>query len=235
GTIKETITTAVKETIETAIDEKITKTVKEAIEASTQETITTNIKETIDRTDTRTYASVTGTPASEPQTTRVNRVREIQQRNQERKEQRRREASKLEVVLTTQDADPAVKEKLQQQTHAEITAKLQQMVNSQVKENPPQIPGITKLAKSQDIRLTLPTEQEAEILRNLKWDKYYKGLMTKQTKFGIVVSGISTKSIDPSSHANSKFKKELEDQNSTIGLEILGIKILQRNLKANAE
>jgi hypothetical protein len=109
------------------------------------------------------------------------------------------------------------------------------MVNSQVKVNPPQIPGITKLAKSQDIRLTLSTEQEAETLRNLKWDKHYKGLMAKQTKYGIVVSGISTKSIDPSILETPKFKNQLEDQNNTIGLKILGMKLLQRNLKENAE
>jgi hypothetical protein len=109
------------------------------------------------------------------------------------------------------------------------------MVNSQVKENPPQIPGITKLAKSQDIRLTLPTEQEAEILRNLNWDKYYKGLMVKQPKFGIVVSGISTKSVTLNFLENPKFKKQLEDQNNMMGLKILGMKPLQRNPKENAE
>jgi hypothetical protein len=228
--VKETITTAIKETIETTIDEKIA-----SIEAIMKETIATTIKETVERIDMKTYATVTETPAVVAQTTRINHIREIQQRNQEQREQRRRENNKFEVTLTTQDADPTTKEKLQQQTHAEITAKLQQMMDNQVKENPPQIHGIMKLTKSQDIHITYSTEQETEVLRNLRWDKYYKGLMTRQTKYGIVVAGISTKTIDPNKLDNPELIKQLEDQNKTIGLKILKMKPLQCKLKENDE
>jgi hypothetical protein len=40
------------------------------------------------------------TPVSEAQSTRINHIREIQQRNQEQREQRRRENNKFEVILT---------------------------------------------------------------------------------------------------------------------------------------
>lgn len=68
---------------------------------------------------------ITETPASEAQSIRINHIREIQQRNQEQREQRRRANSKFEITLTTQDTDPATKEKLQQQIHAEIKYNIQ--------------------------------------------------------------------------------------------------------------
>jgi hypothetical protein len=230
----------VKQICETEINKTVKQTYAEAAKnAATNPGTTTHVRETPHVNP----ASATGHNcethhhdlAIAPQRTRDNRVREIQQRNQEHRTQRRRQDSKFEVVLTAQDADPAIKEKLQQQTHAEITAKLQQTVNCQVKENPPQIPGITKLTKSQDIRINLPTEQEAEILRSLKWDKYYKGIAVRQTKYGIVVPGISTKSIDPNNLDNPELAKQLEDQNERIGLKILEMKLLQRKLEVNAQ
>jgi hypothetical protein len=234
ATTKEIIATAVKETIGTTIDETIATTMKKTIEASTKETITTTIKEAIDTTATRTYATIAETPAPGPQQSRDNRAREIQQQNQERRMQRRREDIKFEVTLTAQEAESATKEKLQQQTHAEITAKLQQTVNSQIKENPPQIPGITKLTRSQDIRFSCSTEQEAEKLRNIKWDKYYKGLTVRQTMYGMVIPGISIESIDPNNLEDPELVKQLEDQNKRIGLKIIKMKLLQRKLGENA-
>ena len=51
-------------------------------------------------------------------------------------------------------------------SHAEITTKLQQNVESQVKDNFPIIHGIEKL-KSQSIRIHCSTEEEAEQLCKL--------------------------------------------------------------------
>jgi len=102
-----------------------------------------SLKETIASTARRTYAQTTATP--EP-----NHVREIQQRNLERKVQQRREQNKLDIVLTMKGMDSDTKEKLAQHPHTEITTKLQQTIESQVKDNYPIIHGIEKL-KSQDI------------------------------------------------------------------------------------
>jgi hypothetical protein len=214
-TLKETITTTVKEAITNTVKETITATVTHALEETTGNT-------------TRTYASVAGTPIPE-----ANRVREIQQQNLERKVQRRREENKFNITLTAQNADPDTKEKLAQQTHAEIAAKLQQTVESQVKENPPTIPGIQKL-KSKDIRIHCETEKEADELRNLKWDEYYKGLTVRQPKYGLVVPGISTEMINPNNLQDPELVKHLEDQNKGIELKILEMKILQRKLENNA-
>jgi hypothetical protein len=57
--------------------------------------------------------------------------------NLQRKVQQRRERNKLEVVLTTQGMDLDMKEEIEQESHREITAKLQQNVESQVKDNLP--------------------------------------------------------------------------------------------------
>jgi len=114
------------------------------------------------------------------------------------------------VTLAIQGADPHTKEQLTQQPHAEITAKLQEMVESQVKENTPTIQGIQKL-KNQDIRINCNTAQEAEQLRKLKWDKAYNGLTVRQPKYGIVVPGVPMDLIDPNELQDPELAKELEN------------------------
>ena len=49
--------------------------------------------------------------------------------------QQRREQARHEIILTIPEANSETKEQLAQQTHAEITNKLQQTVESQIKEN----------------------------------------------------------------------------------------------------
>jgi Zinc knuckle len=189
-------------------------------------------------TTTKTYATATATPATPaapaapaPET---NRVREIQQQNLERRVQRRKEQAKFELTLTTQDMDPDTKAQLTQQSHAEITTKLQQTIESQVETNCPTIYGIQKL-KSQDIRIHCNSEKEAKQLSELKWDKLYKGLKVHQPKFGIMLNGIPTASINPNELQNPEFVKELELQNKGSGLQIVGMKTLRRKLKENVK
>ena len=90
-----------------------------------------------------------------------NRTREIQQHNLQHKVQQHHEKNKLKIILTTQEMDPDMKKQIEQHSHAEIMAKLQQNMESQVKDNFPIIHGIKKL-KSQNIRIHCSTEEEAE-------------------------------------------------------------------------
>jgi hypothetical protein len=107
------------------------------------------IQEAIATTIGKSYASATATPVPEITTApKSNHVREIQQQNLEREIQRRHELSKFETILTTQETDTTVQ--LAQQSHAEITAKLQRTIEDQKKENHPTVHGIQK-HKSQDI------------------------------------------------------------------------------------
>jgi hypothetical protein len=209
------------------------------LEQSLKETITTTVAQAVKETmatTTKTYASATATnaPMAETPTPNPIRVNVIQQQNLQRRVERRREQNKFEVTLTAQVADSSTKDKLKQQTHAEITANLQQSVNKQVKERPPTLSGIQKL-QSQDIRIHVSTESEAEQLRNLKWDDHYKGLIVRQPKFGIMIPGISTATINPYNLQDPELIQCLEQQNKGIGLEILGIKLLQRKLDDNAD
>ena len=174
----------------------------------------------------RTYAQATATP--EP-----NRIREIQQRNLERKVQQRHKQNKLDVILTMKGMDSDVKEKLTQHPHTEITTKLQQTVESQVKDNHPIIRGIEKL-KSQDIRIHCNTANEAEQLRKLNWDKAYNGLTVRRPKYGIHVPGVPTNMINPNETQNPELTRELECQNKENGLEIMEMKPMRRKLKDNA-
>jgi Zinc knuckle len=172
-------------------------------------------------------ATATATPTPDP-----DRVREIQRQNRERKEQQRREQAKFEVTLTTQEPD--TKEQLAQLSHTEITTKLQQTIESQMKDNCLTIHGIQKL-KSKDIRLHCNTEKEAEQLRKLEWDKFYNGLKVHQPKFGIVINGVPTTSMKSNELQNPELTKELELQNKGSGLQIVGMKTLRRKPKDNAQ
>ena len=111
-------------------------------------------------------------------------------------------------------------------------------MDNQIKESPPKIPGIQKL-KSKDIHIHCETEKEAEELRNLKWDEHYKGLIVRQPKYGLMIPGVSTKSINPKDLQDPEFIKklikDLENQNKGIGLKILEIKTLQRKLNEDIE
>jgi hypothetical protein len=159
-----------------------------------------------------------------------NHTREIQQRNFQRKVQQRHEKNKLEVVLTTQEMDPDTKKQIAQQSHAEITTKLQQNVESQMKNNPPIIQGIEKL-KSQNIRIHSSTEEEAEQLRKLNWDKAYNGLTVHQPKYGIMIPGVPKELINPNELMNPELARQLEHQNKGKGARIIEIKTLRRKLK----
>ena len=63
-------------------------------------------------------------------TLKPNYVREIQQRNLQRKLERRHERKKLEITLTMQEANMEIKEQLVKHSHSKITAKLQEVVQS---------------------------------------------------------------------------------------------------------
>jgi len=185
-----------------------------------------SLKETITAAaTTRPWAPIT--PAAGP-----TRTREIQQQNTARKVQQRQEQAKLEVTLTTQKMNPDIKEQLKTQTHAEITTNLQQTIQSQMKENPILISGIEKL-KSQDIRIQCNTEKEAEQLRELKWDELYSGLTAHQAKYGFLINGVPSESINPRELNNPELIKQLEYQNKETGLQITEMKTLRRKLGEN--
>ncbi len=164
----------------------------------------------------------------------VNRTREIQQRNLQCKVQQRQEKNKLEVVLTTSEMDPDTKKQIEQHSHTEIMAKLQQNVESQMKNNFPNIHGIEKL-KSQGIRILCSTEEEAEQLCKLNWDKAYNGLRVHQPKYGIMIPGVPKEMINPNELKNPEIAKQLEEQNKEKGIQIIEMKTLRRKLKDNTQ
>jgi hypothetical protein len=186
----------------------------------------TTIKESLAST-TKTWAQVV---AATPE---PDQVREIQQRNLQRKLERRYERTKLEVTLTTQEANLDTKEQLAKHTHSEITAKLQEVVQSQVKNNGPTIQGIQKL-KSHDIRIHCNTAEEAEHLRKLKWNEAYAGLTVRQPKYGIMVNGVPMDLINSNRLHDSELARELECQNKASGIQVVGMKPLRRKLRADA-
>jgi hypothetical protein len=143
--------------------------------------------------------------------------------------ERRHERMKHEVTLTMQEATVDAKEQLAKHTHSEITAKLQEVVQSQGK-NGPIIHGIQKL-KSHDIRIHCNTAEEAEQLRKLKWDEAYAGLNVRQSKYGILVHGVPIDSIDPNQVQDAELARQLQHQNKGSGIQVVGLKPLRRKLR----
>ena len=119
---------------------------------------------------------------------------------------------KLEVTLTMQKANLDTKEQLAKQFHSEITAKLQEAVQSQANNNCSTIHRIQKL-KSYDICIHCNTADEAEQLRKLKWDEAYAGLTIRQSKYEIIINRVFTNSIDLNQMCDSEIVEQLESQN----------------------
>ena len=184
------------------------------------------IKESLAST-TKTWTQVAAAAMPEP-----DRVRVIQQHNLQRKLERRHERMKVEVTLTLQEANPDTKEQLAKHSHSEITAKLQEVVQNQVKHNGPIIHGIQKL-KSHDIRIHCNTAEEAEKLRKVKWAEAYAGLTLRQPKYGIVVNGVPTELVNPNRMTDPELASELESQNKGSGIQVVGMKTLRRKPRAD--
>ena len=160
-----------------------------------------------------------------PPPTTANDAEEIRQHNLQHKAQQHHEKNKLEVILSTIDIDPDTKKQMEQQSHTEIMAKLQQNAKSQVKDNPPIIHRIEK-PKSKNIRIHCNTEEEAEQLHKLNWDKAYDGLTVQQPKYGITVPGVSMEMINPNELKNPEIARQLEQQNKGKGIQIIAMKTL---------
>src|SRR5437667_3820661 len=206
---------------------RLEKSLKDTVEKTVKDTVEKTVKDTIGATGRRTYAQTAEAAVTPPPPpTRTNSTEEIQQRNQKRKEEQRRKQNKLEVVLSTREMNPDMKEQIKQHTHSEITIKLQQNVESQVKDNSLTIKGVEKL-KSKDIRICCNTEHEAEQLRQLKWDKAYGGLTVHQPKYGVMIPRVPTDLINTHELKNPEIEREIEHQNKENGNKIVGIKTLR--------
>ena len=198
------------------------KTYTDAIETGTRRKTTTNQETPLNRRN----------PLPPPPT--VNHIEETRQCNIQHKVQQHHEKNKLEVILSKTEMNPDTKKQMKQHCHAEITAKLQQNVKSQAKNNFPIIHRIEKL-KSQNIRIHCNTEEEAEQLCKLNWDKVYNDLTMQQSKYGIMIFGVSIEMINSNELKNPEIARQLEQQNKEKGIQIIAMKTLQRKLKNNTK
>ena len=154
-------------TLQATITEEIEKRFN-GLEKSLKDTIAAAVK--------RPYSQVAALP---PPPSGTNSTEGIQQRNQERKAKQRREQNKLDVVLSTREMNSDTKEQIVQQTHTEITTKLQQNVESQLKDNPLNIKGIEKL-KSNEYKYT--------VIQSKKLSSYARWIGTKPTVVSLCIN-----------------------------------------------
>ncbi len=123
------------------------------------------------------------------------REQELDEVSQQKQAQRRHERTKFQVTLT--DGGPRKSQaNMTSKAYEEITELLQKAADEAITAGPPiKIDGFQVL-KSNDIRFTCNTEEEANRLREIDWSKAYEGLEVRQRKFGIVIHGIPIEEIN---------------------------------------
>ena len=165
----------------------------------------------------RSWAAVAATPGRiQPQTlTHRHRYRdqEIDEDSQKKQAQRRQERAKVEITLTAEGSPRAAQDKLNSNDYKQITATLQQVANRATTGPPIKIGGF-RILKSNDIRFTCETEDEAARLRQVDWTEAYEGLVIRQPKFGIVIHGVHIDEINPHTDNLNEIASEIGARNN---------------------
>ena len=164
------------------------------------------------------WATVAAMPRPSTQTQNHrhrHRNQEIDEENQKRQAERRLDRAKFEVTLTTKEAPQETRSKLNGLNYEQITATLQKAIDKSIPptETPIKIGGF-RILKSNDIRFTCETVEEATRLRKINWMAAYEGLVVRQPKFGIVIHGISIDEVNPHTDSLDDIASEIGERNN---------------------
>ena len=122
---------------------------------------------------------------------------ELDEQSQQKQAQRRQERAKVQVTLTAEGASRMMQTQLASKAYTEITEMLQKAADEATTPGPPLTIGGFQILKSNDIRFSCDTEEEANRLRKIDWTKAIEGLEVRQPKFGIVIHSIPIEEINP--------------------------------------
>src|SRR5579859_7862815 len=163
----------------------------------------------------RSWAAVAATPGRIQSQTLTHRHRycdqETDEESQKKQAQRRQDRAKLEITLMSEGYS-RTKAKLNTGDYAEITAAFQKAADEST--GPPVKIGGFRILKSNDIRFTCETEEEANRLRQINWEAAYEGLVLRQPRYGIVIHGVPIEDINPRIDDLNEIAEEIATRNN---------------------
>jgi len=165
------------------------------------------------KTTPNTWATVAAMPRT-PTQRDCYREQELDEENQQKQAQRRQERAKVQVTLTAEGASRATQANLTSKTYKEITERFQKIADKTATAGPPLKIGGFQVLKSNDIRFTCDSAEEANRLRKIDWSKAFEGLEVRQPKFGIVIHGVPIEEINPRTDNLDDIADEIGDRNS---------------------
>lgn len=130
----------------------------------------------------------------------------------ERLEKLRREKAKTEVLLTMRNTSEQAKASIASTNEESLTKGLQEAV-SKVGLDPAKIQAVKK-APSYGLRVCCPSEEAAEELRKLDWERGIEGAELVRPAYDIVVNGVSKQDIDFERDTPEEIKAKIEYSNS---------------------
>ena len=129
----------------------------------------------------------------------------------ERLEKIRREKAKTEVLLTLRNAGGEAKAKLASTSEDDLAKGLQSAIAG-VGLEPVMIQSVKK-THSHGLKICCPSNEAAEELRKLSWEKPLEGATLVEPSFAIVVHGVSKEDISFESDTPEQLKANIEQSN----------------------
>jgi hypothetical protein len=139
---------------------------------------------------------------------------ELDEQSQQKQAQRRQERAKCQVTLTAEGAPRTTQTHIASKAYAEITEMLQKAADETTTPGPSLTIGGFQILKSNDIRFSCDTEEEANRLREIDWSKAMEGLEVRQPKFGIVIHAIPIEEINPHTDNLDDIADEIGNRNN---------------------
>ena len=143
----------------------------------------------------------------------------------------RKDRSQYEVTLTTSDAPASTHELIKSTPHKDISNCLQKMIDKATLPGKPQLEGVNKLGRD-IIRMRAETKEGAKTIKeaNINWDNAYPGMRVYKPKYGVVVHGVPTHTINFNTDTGdySETKNEWQRQNTNSKITITNITTLRK-------
>jgi hypothetical protein len=147
----------------------------------------------------------------------------------------KKDLAQHDISLTTLEAARTVQETIQDLPPKNIMAALQEAINDANLEGKPQLEGVNKLRRGV-IRMRAVTKEGAKAIReaNINWDKAYEGIKAYKPKYGIVIHGVPSYSIDlEPGHTDQNDVQDIinkwqDDNANRNNVTIVGVKPLSR-------
>src|SRR5579859_5007136 len=174
----------------------------------------------------KSWAQVTATPTPMPSPATGQPAMVTEKKQQLKKA--RKERAQYEVTLTTSGAPASTNQIIASTPYKDITERLQKIVDKASLPDTPQLQGVNKLGRD-TVRVQVKTSEGAKAIKNanIDWNEAYTGMKLYKPKYGVVVHGVPTYTINFNDD-HSEIKDEWEKQNARNEIKITSITPLRK-------